>query len=203
MRTSDIWQEEQAEQAAEPLPSVKGDPTAGSGPSERVPRERFAPIYEQYRPRIYAYLRTRSPSPEEAADLTHQVFVRVLCGLPGYQGTTPSALTAWLFSIARNCAIDAQRKRRATVSWDGLPEELQGTAAAGPEDTAVRDEALHRLRTVLLSLSAGERELLALRFAGALSSRDIAVLLGVREAAIRQRLVRLIKRVREVYRDAD
>ena len=45
----------------------------------------FAPLYERYRDRIYAYLRTRTRSAEDAADLTQQVFLQALDALPRYR----------------------------------------------------------------------------------------------------------------------
>ena len=45
----------------------------------------FAPLYERYRDRIYAYLRTRTRSAEDAADLTQHVFLQALDALPRYR----------------------------------------------------------------------------------------------------------------------
>ena len=114
MHSSKIWQGEPAAQTTEPPHAEDGSPTTLSAPSEQTAHERFALVYEQYRPRIYAYLRTRTTWPEDAADLTHQVFLQALRGLAGYHGTTASARTSWLFSIARNAATDAQRKQRTS-----------------------------------------------------------------------------------------
>src|SRR5438128_9340275 len=84
----------------------------------------FAHLYHHYRHRVYAYLRVRLAGEEDAADLTQQVFLQALDALPRYhQKTAPFG--AWLFRIARNAATDFQRRRRNTVAWDGVPEQMQ------------------------------------------------------------------------------
>jgi RNA polymerase sigma-70 factor (ECF subfamily) len=162
----------------------------------------FAPLYARYHARVYRYLLARANSAEEAADLTQQVFVQALDALPRYRDRgLPFA--AWLFRIARNAATSAQRRTRPTVNWELVPERWRANTADDPEQAALRQERLERLRALLATLSADERELLALRFAGGLSAREIAPLVGKREAAVKRRLTRIIQRLREHYDDAN
>jgi RNA polymerase sigma-70 factor (ECF subfamily) len=158
----------------------------------------FAPLYEHYHVRVYRYLLARTTSVEEAADLTQQVFLQALDALSRYR-ERGLPFAAWLFRIARNAATSAQRQRRPTVDWELLPEAWRATTADDPEHAALRQERLDRLRALLAALDADERELLALRFAGGLSAREIAPLVGKREAAVKRRLTRIIKRLRETY----
>lgn len=160
----------------------------------------FSPLYAEFHPRIYRYLRLRSPGDEDAADLTQQVFLQAFDALPRYdERGVPFA--AWLFRIARNAAIDAQRKRRPTVDLDLLPESLRLSDEANPEAEALRQERLERLRALLQQLDPGQRELLALRFAAGLTSREIAEVVGKREGAVKRQLSRLIQHLREQYGD--
>jgi RNA polymerase sigma-70 factor (ECF subfamily) len=161
---------------------------------------RFAPLYQRYLARVYAYLRTRVGTEEDAADLAQQVFLRALDALPRYRGKD-GEFAAWLFRIARNAAADHHRRQRETVTWDLMPEALHPAMSEGLDAGMLRREAANRLRVVLQALDAEQRELLALRFAARLSSAEIAALLGAREGTIKKRLTRLISRVREQYRD--
>ncbi|OAI44090.1 RNA polymerase subunit sigma-24 [bacterium SCGC AG-212-C10] len=162
--------------------------------------EAFGKLYERYLARMYRYLRTRTADAEEAADLTQAVFERAFHSLPGYQPRdTPFA--AWLFRIARNAATDAHRRRRVTVSWDGLPEPLADIDPRVPEATLLRKEQLSELRARLASLDERKRELLALRFAAGLTSAEIAPLVGKSEAAVKKQLTRVIAQLKESYRD--
>jgi len=166
----------------------------------RAERGAFGALYERYRDRVYAYLRTRTESAEDASDLMQQVFLRALDALPGYRGQ-PEAFAAWLFQIARNAAIDHHRRRRETVAWDLLPEALQPVAADTPEAAVLHREAAEELHSVLATFDRDTRELLALRFAARLSIADTAAIVGKSEAAVKQQLVRTMRRLKERYHD--
>lgn len=159
-----------------------------------------APLYYRYRDRVYAYLRARTGNPEDAADLTQQVFVQAIDALPRYRiGKTPFA--AWLFRIARNAVTDFHRRQRTTVVWDLLPETLQPRSAHDLEAGVLRREAVTDLHAIVGALDAETREMLALRFAGGLSIAEIAAVVGKSEAATQKKLHRTIQSLQEQYHD--
>jgi RNA polymerase sigma-70 factor (ECF subfamily) len=160
----------------------------------------FGVLYELHVDRIYAYLRTRTGTPEDAADLTQQVFLRALRALPRYRDRK-LPFAAWLFRIARNSAINFHRDRRASVTWDLLPEALQPSSEGDLSARLVRGEDLNRLRVLLSILPADTRELLALRFAAGLTVPQIAAVIGAGEAATRMRLSRAVRSLKEQYDD--
>lgn len=156
----------------------------------------FAQLYQHYLPRVYRYLRVRCVDDDEAADLTQQVFLKASEALSRYR-ERGSPFSAWLFRIARNAATDTARRRRATVPLDSL---IESPAPDDVEAGVIDREAQGRLRELLHALSADERELLALRFAGGLTSREIASVVGASEAAVKKRLTRTIQKLKERYR---
>jgi RNA polymerase sigma-70 factor, ECF subfamily len=162
--------------------------------------EAFGEIYRRYMPCVYGYLRARTASPDEAADLTQIVFLKAMASLQTYEPRR-GAFVAWLFRIARNAAADADRRRRMAVSLDGLPEAFSETDAQSPEEAALRNERMERVRLLLLQLPSRKRELLALRFAAGLPSREIAAVLGKGEAAVKKELTRIIASLKEKYGD--
>ena len=158
----------------------------------------FTALYDHYLERVYRYLRLRAPGNDEATDMTQQVFLQAFGALSTYRSEgVPFA--AWLFRIARNVAIDAHRQRRETTSWDLLPELAVPGWEHDPEEAAVRTEALLRLRELVVQLPTDKRELLALRFAAQLTSKEIGVVMGKSEAAVYKQLQRLIRDLREQY----
>jgi RNA polymerase sigma-70 factor (ECF subfamily) len=165
--------------------------------AQREPTE-FAALYRLYLERVYRYLRARVRDDELAADLTQQVFVKALQSLPGYQ-ERGLPFAAWLFRIARNQVVDEGRRRRDIVALDLLPELASAGGWDNPEQASLRREALDRLRTLVGELSLDERELLALRFAARLSSREIATVVGKREEAVKRRLTRLLRTLKDRY----
>jgi len=160
---------------------------------------RFSTLYERYYPRVYRYLLTRTATPEDAADLTQTAFLNAYRGLPRFRsGSAPFA--AWLFRIARNTAIDAQRRRRQAAPWEAVP--ALPAPALTPEAQVIQSERLNHLRALIASLDREQRELLALRFAGGLSSREIAPLVGKSQSAVKKKLARTMHDLKEAYRDA-
>lgn len=161
----------------------------------------FAILYTRYRVRIYRYLRLRTGSDDEAADLTQHVFLKAIDALPGYQERgTPFA--AWLFRIAHNAAANSHRGRGRTVTLDNAPDSIWRTDTDNPEAIAIQNERLADLRKLYGQLDNGKQELLALRFGAGLSSREIAPIVGRSEAAVKKQLTRIIHTLRERYGDA-
>ncbi len=159
----------------------------------------FAALYHRYLDRIYAYLRARTATDEDAADLTQHVFLHALDALPQYRGARGSSFAAWLFRIARNAATDAYRRRRTTVAWDLVPEALQPATAHDMDDHILCHEARQRYRAIFEALDPGARELLVLRFVARLPIADIAIVIGKSEAATQKKLFRLIQTLKEQY----
>ena len=160
--------------------------------------EAFGLIYQRYVDRVYAYMRTRLASEQDAADLTQQVFIRAFQGLPKYRsGRAPFA--AWLFRIAANAATDEFRRKRApALALQFLPESLSPATASAiePEESG----RLELLREQLADLPGRQRELLALRFAAGLTAREIGALTGKSEAAVQKQLSRTLSTLKEHYR---
>jgi RNA polymerase sigma-70 factor (ECF subfamily) len=160
----------------------------------------FAPLYERYRDRIYAYLRTRTRSAEDAADLTQQVFLQALAALPRYRPQrVPFA--AWLVRIARNAAANYHKRYRHTMAWDLVPEALQPVLEDDLEAHVLQHEAIARLRAVLSTCNAGTREVLALHFAARLTVAETAAAVGKSEAAVKKQLTRTLRTLKEQYHD--
>lgn len=164
----------------------------------RADPEAFEDLYRRYLVRVYAYLRARTDTREDADDLTQEVFERALAALPRYR-EQGNPFGAWLFRIARNVATDFHRHRRATVAWDLLPEALRISGAPGPEAEVLRRESADRLRGLMTGLDPERRELLALRFAGGLKIKEIADVVGRSEAAVKMDIWRTLRALKERY----
>lgn len=157
----------------------------------------FAPIYERYFSRVYAYCLRRVGSKEEAEDLTSLVFTRALTGVRSFRG---GSVVAWLFRIAHNAVANHLRDRHPQLPLD--------TAAhpASSEDLSagiVRDEEQRHLMRLLAALSDDQREILVLRLVGELTAREIGAVIGKREGAVRVTLHRIIRGLRSAYRQTD
>jgi RNA polymerase sigma factor (sigma-70 family) len=155
----------------------------------------FDPLYRRHYDRVYRYVRASLGHDEDAADVAQQVFVQAWRSLGRFEGRCSFA--TWLFRIAHNAVVDAQRRRRAALSWERLPADEQPTDASGPEEQAIRWETADRLFRALDHLDAEKRALLMLRFAGQLSVAEIADVVGKRPAAVKKQLTRTLRFLKE------
>ncbi len=158
----------------------------------------FGALYQRYYNQVYRYLRTRVEHEEDAADLTQVVFLKAMDALPKYHARgIPFA--AWLFRIARHTVVDTYRRHKSTVSWDLLPEVTESPREQHPEVQMLHQEQLIQLRELLSHLDPKKRELLALRFAGGLSSSEIAAVLGKSHASVKKQITRILQSLKEHY----
>lgn len=118
-------------------------------------------LYEQCHQDIYWYLFYRVGNSQTAEDLTAEVFLRMLRGLPNYQ-PQGKPVEAWLFQIARNLAIDHYRSDHHNVSIE--VEENQLVAPEELHHTVENSLTGERLRRALDHLSADQRDVIILRF---------------------------------------
>src|SRR5688500_18290688 len=96
--------------------------------------EAVAALYRMFVQPIYRYILYRVPTAEDAEDLTAEVFLKMVKGLPMYQ-QTGAPFEAWLYRIAAARIIDFRRRanHRPQISLEdtfrdsrSLPEdELQ------------------------------------------------------------------------------
>ena len=94
----------------------------------------FQNVYQEFQPRIHRFL-CRLVGPEEADDLTQDVFLKVSQALPTFRGE--STLSTWVYRIATNSALDKLRSsaRVSEVSLDG--ENLVATDRSPDADQRV------------------------------------------------------------------
>jgi RNA polymerase sigma-70 factor (ECF subfamily) len=160
----------------------------------------FSALYERTVERLYAYLRTRTSSDEEAADLAQQIYLKALKAWPR-RPRDADGQVPWLFRIGHNATTDLYRRRRQTVAWEDLPESLQPVAAQRVEDRLLRRESREHLRSLLDGLPPAKRELLALRFAARLTYAEIGGIVGKSEAATKQQILRLLSQLKDHYHE--
>ena len=103
----------------------------------------------------------------------------------------PASLVPWLRQITRNRATDRLRRRPVEALTDDPPADLD------LEDAALSSERRQVLADVLDALPEDGREVILLYYREGRSVRQVASLLDLSEAAIKQRLSRARKRIRE------
>ena len=153
----------------------------------------FAPLYERYVDRVYAYCLRRVGCPADAQDLTGAIFARALSKRGQYRG---GLVAAWLFRIARGVVANHLRGRRDHLPLDADPALQVPDGRPGPGELYATTERLARVRAAIDALPEAQRELLLLKVAGGLTSREIGLVLGRSPGAVRVALHGILKRLR-------
>jgi RNA polymerase sigma-70 factor (ECF subfamily) len=147
-------------------------------------------LYEWYKPRVYRFLYYRLRDKHAAEDLTTEVFLRMLQNLPSFQFQgTP--FQAWLFQIARNLVVDDFRKQ-SIRNHDPLDEALEANEAP-PEEITQGRMLKAGLQDALLELTAGQLDVITLRFIAGQSIADVAQALDKSESAVKSLQARGLK----------
>src|ERR1044072_2373779 len=96
-------------------------------------------VYAEQLPRVFNFFRYRCANLADAEDLTSITFEKAWRGRDRYR-RDKGAFSTWLFTIARNAAVDHSRARSPVVPLDEAA--LVASLAATPEDhTANRSDA--------------------------------------------------------------
>jgi RNA polymerase sigma-70 factor, ECF subfamily len=166
----------------------------------------FEPLYGRYAEDVYYFCYRRLGHPEEAADATSQVFVKVLRALPGYIPDPTSAgasFRAWLFRIAQRTVIDLQRRHRPTDTIDTVPEDEPVQIVdpeRSPDDHLIGNENARRVRAMLSKLPDRQRRIVELRLAD-LSGQEIAHAMNISLSAVKSAQFRAFRTLRRLLND--
>jgi len=174
--------------------------------SRAVPALDFNSVYAAFYARILRYL-TRLVGPDDAEDVSQEVFSKISRSLGEFRG---EALSAWVYRIATNAATD--RMRQKTVH--PAPVEDEDAALADPvasvEQQSIRGEMSECVRGLTNELPDNYRTVLILSEIEGLKDAEIAEVVGATLQAVKIRLHRARTRLREImeercrfYRDGD
>ncbi|HEY4214311.1 MAG TPA: sigma-70 family RNA polymerase sigma factor [Steroidobacteraceae bacterium] len=149
-------------------------------------------LYADQAPRVYNFFRFRLGSQSEVEDLTARTFEKAWRSRATYRSEL-AAFSTWLFTIARNVAIDHMAARRLHLPLD----DAAHVAAEGtPEQEVERGSDLARLALLTAGLPERERELIALKYGAGLDNRLISRLTGLSESNVGTILHRTVRALR-------
>jgi RNA polymerase sigma-70 factor, ECF subfamily len=152
----------------------------------------FRRLYEAHRVAVHAYFTGRTGDRQSAADLMQEVFLRAWQHLDKLTGLPEDGQRGWLFTVARNLAVDAARHQRTVDgtqrALEREPSSLQ-PPAGGPASTAViAAERAGVVAEAIAQLPEQQRVTLTMAAAGEMNSAEIGAALGVPAGTVRYRL---------------
>ncbi|AJW45371.1 MULTISPECIES: sigma-70 family RNA polymerase sigma factor [Ralstonia] len=151
-------------------------------------------LYADHSAWLFAWLSKKLACPEEAADVLHDTFMRVLdCPRPLEGVREPRA---YLTTTAKHLMIDRARRRKVEdACLDALTLRCAASGhAPSPEQHLAQAQVLQRTSAVLDTLSSSAREAIRLRYIEGQSQACIAETLGKSTRMVRKYLVQAAER---------
>ena len=160
--------------------------------------EAFGLLYEKYINRIYNYIYFRVGSVQDAEDLTTRVFMKAYDNIARYRHMG-LPFSAWLYRIAHNQVANFHRdnSKSKEISIDEMLMPPPQLKSDHPENSALRQESINYLMSLINDLHPDKRELIMLKFVHKLSNEEIAQALGRTEGAIKSLYHRTLLELRD------
>jgi RNA polymerase sigma-70 factor (ECF subfamily) len=158
----------------------------------------FEQAFERYYPAVFRYFRYRGADPETANDLASSTFEQALRNLSRYD-PRKAQIQTWLFAIAHNLGINHWKAEKQTAPLDNdlpIPDD------PALEQTLILIQDKKLILQALQSLDGRAREILALKFGGLLTNRQIAELKGLTESNVGVILYRSLLKLRILLANA-
>ncbi len=160
--------------------------------------EKLVTLYER---RVYIAALRSSASPEDAADITQEVFLRAWKSLETFRGN--SGFATWLFRITANMCVDFARRRQSQPQTQALTvdddfERPIPDNHPTPEEHLENQELGRELAAALNEVSEDHRRIVLLRDVSGLSYTEIADALEISEGTVKSRLSRARLALRDI-----
>jgi RNA polymerase sigma factor (sigma-70 family) len=171
---------------------------------ERAP---FGELIDRHRPAAVALARRLLRDPLEAEDVVQDALLQTYLRLEELR--EPARFGAWLCGIAANLAkMRLRAASRGFASLDELvggmrvPPGLLAAPDPSPDQVAEERELLGLVRAAIEVLPDGHRDVVLMHYVEGLSCQEIAALLGRSTGAVRVRLHRARRELRELLHAA-
>jgi RNA polymerase sigma-70 factor, ECF subfamily len=171
--------------------------------------EAFAAMVAPYAPTVYRRARRLTGNTTDAEDVSQEALLKAWSRLDQFTGKRDEKadeFRAWLSRIAANTSIDVLRQRRdaKTVSLEDRRDPNEDTIGSGiavcednPEERYARREMGRLLADAIVQLPRELRQACLLRDVLHYSTQEVADRLGISVVAVRLRLFRAHRRLRE------
>ena len=161
-------------------------------------------LYDRYHRLVYSIALNMCGRPEDAEEITLDIFTRVWEKAHTYRSER-AKVTTWLTRMARNRAIDILRREgvrpmKHSVSWAQVSPEPAADSDQ-PEPAASLAMQKQRVREAMASLPDAQQEALALAYFKGYSHSEIAEELGIPLGTVKARIRSAMQKLRALLHD--
>jgi RNA polymerase sigma-70 factor (ECF subfamily) len=156
----------------------------------------LSPLFEKYHVKLYNFFLRLTGNPSQSQDLTQNVFKRILSYRESYDSN--KKFRSWMYQIARNVHLDYLNETKIRISDFTEPEQYKYDQENAFEMTEAktREKALYE---ALALMPPEQREILELSKFQGLRYKEISEITGNSVAAIKVKVHRAIKKLKELY----
>lgn len=160
-------------------------------------KDAFGQIYKIYFQKIYRYCRINLKNQETAEDIAQETFLKAWRSISTFSAYSGGSFQAFLFRIARNLMIDLSRKK----TYLSLDNALEIAWVDNIEEQLDRKTDIEMVQKALSKLEDEDKQLVVLRFFEEMPHTDIAQIIDSNDGAVRVRLHRILKKLKEIINE--
>lgn len=159
-------------------------------------------LYARYSRRFFGFFYGMTKDGASSEDLVQNVFERILKYKHTY--SEDGDFEVWAFRLARNVHHDHFKKNKRYAFQDTMePWEGELSSEKTPEGEIEKSDELNYLKQALSRLSDEKRELIELVRFQKVKYAKAAEILGVSEGAVKVKVHRILKELKETYLKLD
>jgi len=155
----------------------------------------FGSLYSLFLRKIYRFVYFMVESETLAEDIAQNTFVKAWKALPVFS-QKKGTFQAYLFSIARNLVMDHFRQKK-TISVD-LDFVTNIESSENIEEQTINGEEKQQVKQAINKLDDKEKQMIILRYFEELPMGDIAKTFTMEEGAVRVRIFRILRKLKEI-----
>jgi len=167
----------------------------------------FEEFVSQFERSIYNLALRQTGHPQDAQDITQEVFLRIYRGIANFRAD--AKLSTWVYQITLNACVDLTRRRVRHPELALVVQNEDGDEAMldtpdetyAPEPLYERTALREQIADGLQRLSDEYRKILILRDVNGLSYDEIGQVLALPEGTVKSRLFRARDRLAAILRD--
>jgi len=160
----------------------------------------FGRIVERHTGVVYAAVRSVLGGRSDIDDAVQEAFIRIYQGLPSFSGR--SSLSTWIWSVARNNAINIRAKERDDVISLDKTAEIASNRL-GPETEFARRTAAEDIDWLLSRLDVNYRQVIELRYLAGKKYKEIAEMLDLPEGTVKTLIHRARIKMKRMMEERD